>query len=308
MSEGGQQQHHSEDLVVHTFRNVFVNPIIIHSCQFFLYGVYIFIFRDAMKALKRRPHPWSPECRFHIYSLILLFILATVDIPVKLTRDVFFWKCVFWKWEGLGLSEAHTRVLLGCQFLQYGIILLVGLIADAVMVFRFFVIWGYRKIYVVVPMVGFVLIDGLGANGILNLTLTVLIAVRIWWNSRKIKSQIGKWSTKGTNTIIAIVLESGIVYAIVQIAYVISNFFPLLRIDLNGVLVQAAVGSTMHERVVRANSRLRESHLDVPREEEETTRHTRNNVITLTQLDDGIGTPVQTTHFGLVDKVVLTTE
>ncbi|KAF9256086.1 hypothetical protein L218DRAFT_950281 [Marasmius fiardii PR-910] len=299
MSTGQRRkQHHPEELVQQEFLNVFVNPIMLNSCQLFLYGLYIFIFRAAIAALKRRSHPRSPECRFHIHSLRLLFILATVDIPTRLVGDVLWWKLMLWQWEGLDISRGHIRAWLSCQ-----------LIADTVMAFRFFVIWGYRKAYAVVPMVGFVLSDvitasfaaiatvnkskraviianvALGVHGILNIMLTILTAARIWWDSHKISRQIGKWSTKTTNTIITIVMESGVLYAIPLMAYVITNFFPTRRIDLSSIVLQiAAIAPTLI--VARANARRCETQHDLPSEEGEMAR-ARDNIITLTQLDDG---------------------
>ncbi|KAF9256085.1 hypothetical protein L218DRAFT_1007830 [Marasmius fiardii PR-910] len=141
---------------------------------------------------------------------------------------------------------------------------------------------------------------GLGANGILNITLTVLIAARIWWDSRKISRHMGKWSTKGTNTIISIVLESGILYAVPLMAYVITNYFPDLRVDLNVVLIQVA-GIAPTLIVARANARRRESDYDHSREEEE-SGHVGDNIIILTQIDGEIKTPVQTIQSTLLTK------
>ncbi|KAF9254105.1 hypothetical protein L218DRAFT_1055466 [Marasmius fiardii PR-910] len=136
-------------------------------------------------------------------------------------------------------------------------------------VLRLFVIWGYRRVYMILPMTVFFLVDALavvfgivsvtkgsnmawiisnvalGGNGFLNLMLTVLIGARLWWKTHKIGGFIGgQESAKGidANVIITIVLESGILYAIFLITYVILDFLPknLPRTTLNGALVQAA--------------------------------------------------------------------
>ncbi|KAF9255618.1 hypothetical protein L218DRAFT_950644 [Marasmius fiardii PR-910] len=242
--------------VERAFLTVVVSPILLNSCHLFLYGLYIFIFRSAISALRKRPQ--SAERRFHILSLNLLFILATVNVPIRLACDILFYKISFWEWEKLELPDRDYELWFKCR-----------LLADAVMVFRLFVIWGYRKIYAVVPMAAFLLVDvlaglcaavselqleesnmlaivanaALSANGGLNLILTALIAMRIWREAHKNKCFIeGKLSMKRTNTIIAIVLESGILYAITVVAYVITWFFPKsgFYVDLNGIMVQVA--------------------------------------------------------------------
>ncbi|KAF9256087.1 hypothetical protein L218DRAFT_1007831 [Marasmius fiardii PR-910] len=307
MPQDQQELHHPQYPVELMFRDAIVVPILVNSSQLFLYGLYIFIFRIAIMALKKRPR--SRECRFHIVALNLLFILATVDVPLRLVGVIFYYKLVFWEWlEGLEITEKDSTV-----------VLVFNLLADSVMVFRFFVIWGYRRIYAIIPMAGFILVDvlavssavilainesttatiianaALGGNGFLNLTLTVLIAVKIWWEAHKIGSLMGSNGLKrGTNTIIAIVLESGILYAMGNIIFIICNFFPVtpLLVDLGGILVQVA-GIAPTLIVARANSR-RRADRDVRNSEEGEVGTEGSNVITLTQLQAEIITPVPT--------------
>ncbi|KAF9257016.1 hypothetical protein L218DRAFT_1006651 [Marasmius fiardii PR-910] len=277
MPEDQQDLHFPEYLAQDVFRDIVITPILINSCHLFLYGLYIFIFRVAISALKERPH--SPERRFHVISLNTLFILATVNVPFRLAVDIFFCKLVFWKWEGLGFLEYVLTVVPGYHKDRSICDLSVS------WVFRFFVIWGYRKIYVVIPMMAFVLVDvvgvlcaaisasqasltatiiadtAVGINAFLNIVLTVLIAVRIWRETHRNADLIGGlWSTKKINTIIAVVLESGILYAIVVIAFIVCNSLPKGPV-LNGIVVQVA-GIAPTLIVARANSHRRRADND----------------------------------------------
>ncbi|KAF9256080.1 hypothetical protein L218DRAFT_1007825 [Marasmius fiardii PR-910] len=312
MSES--QQHpkiHPEYLVERTFLTMDVDPIVISSVQFFLYGIYIFIFRIAIVALKDRPGPGSRERQFHVLSLTLLFILATVNVPLKLLADILFDKLEFWAWEGLPIQEEVYRAWLACQICEFAVLLLVGLVSDTVMVFRLFVIGGYRKRYMAIPMLAFVGADvlafvsatidmiyvsqtaaiicnaGLIANGALNLTLTGMIAVKIWWEAHWIQRVIGKESTKGINTVIRIVLESGLIYAAVLIVDVISNFLPNYKhFRVVGIVVQVA-GITPTMIVARAHSSRHKEH-DVQSSEVGESEIRAVSVHTLTQFDDVI--------------------
>ncbi|KIK53076.1 hypothetical protein GYMLUDRAFT_250663 [Collybiopsis luxurians FD-317 M1] len=63
----------------------------------------------------------------------------------------------------------------------------------------------------------------LGINLLTNLTLTGLIAARLWWSSRSMQKYLGYDSPHGrrTNNIVAMVLESGSIYPVALIACII---------------------------------------------------------------------------------------
>ncbi|KAF9257017.1 hypothetical protein L218DRAFT_991208 [Marasmius fiardii PR-910] len=329
------QQQHPENTVGHLFQNVIYIPIMINSCQLFLYGLYIPIFRSAITALKKRSQ--SPESRFHIVSLYLLFILVTVNVPFTLACDILSSKLFLLEWESFEVTKRDLNPVIGLKVIgenvltnllqitricQYVILTSVFFIADSVMVFRFFVIWGYRRIYMAVPIVIFALIDVLGGstaiitelflyvkpsevktlaiitntamsvNGFLNLMLTLLIAARIWLEThRNADLMRNKWPTRGINTIIAILLESGIIYAVTLVASVITWAFPSngTQVDLGGVMIQVA-GIAPTLIVARANANRRRNQI-----------FTNSNEVNTGDADvvtpDEVLAPAQTTHF-----------
>ncbi|KAL0566400.1 hypothetical protein V5O48_015615, partial [Marasmius crinis-equi] len=134
-------------------------------------------------------------------------------------------------------------------------------------IYRTYIIWGSRKRFIIAPIifsvatnvVGVVAIsvqlsanltlfvDGnnifmwfTGAVAFTQLFLTFMIAGRIWWISRQMARNSSM--RKSVRTIIAITLESGIVYAILLVIYQVQNSALPISIDLGlyPILIQFA--------------------------------------------------------------------
>uniref|UniRef100_A0A0W0F5T7 Uncharacterized protein n=1 Tax=Moniliophthora roreri TaxID=221103 RepID=A0A0W0F5T7_MONRR len=145
----------------------------------------------------------------------------------------------------LGAIYHVTFVLLNC-------------LADSILIYRLYVMWGYKRRITVVPIIGMILLlllgmattvlsaigsaspylgplkwgldlyaDDIGrgydcANAIWNLLLTFLLAGRIWWINRKACAIPSTVTQQKYKTIIAVLLESGILYPVALIAHVVA--------------------------------------------------------------------------------------
>ncbi|KAI3615548.1 hypothetical protein WG66_011762 [Moniliophthora roreri] len=125
-------------------------------------------------------------------------------------------------------------------------------------IYRLYVMWGYKRRITVVPIIGMILLlllgmattvlsaigsaspylgplkwgldlyaDDIGrgydcANAIWNLLLTFLLAGRIWWINRKACAIPSTVTQQKYKTIIAVLLESGILYPVALIAHVVA--------------------------------------------------------------------------------------
>uniref|UniRef100_A0A0W0G8D3 Uncharacterized protein n=1 Tax=Moniliophthora roreri TaxID=221103 RepID=A0A0W0G8D3_MONRR len=83
-------------------------------------------------------------------------------------------------------------------------------------------------------------------NAVFNSILTLMTAGRIWWITRKARKLLGQSVDREYNTIVAAILESGIVYPVVMIIRVIITYAndptqeSLVPIELVPVVYQAA--------------------------------------------------------------------
>ncbi|KAF9456132.1 hypothetical protein BDZ94DRAFT_1315450 [Collybia nuda] len=119
-----------------------------------------------------------------------------------------------------------------------------NLIADILLIYRCYSIWSCKKYILYVPLfltlgsTGFAAVlsnhyDIFGESStigqqmplfislVMNIGLTLLSAGRIWWISRELKI-LGPQVFQKYNTIIALIIESGAMYCIAIIAYLIS--------------------------------------------------------------------------------------
>ncbi|KAK1224908.1 hypothetical protein PQX77_012148 [Marasmius sp. AFHP31] len=166
--------------------------------------------------------------------------------------------------ESMMRKGRAMMILSGVTHLTF---LLANIVTDGVLIYRMYIIWGSRKRFIIGPIVislasnvvGIVavsvqlsanltsFVDGnylfmwfTGAVAFTQLVLTFMTAGRIWWISRSIAQDSSM--RKSVRTIIAITLESGVIYATLLVIYQVQNSILPISIDLGlyPILIQVA--------------------------------------------------------------------
>ncbi|KAK1231648.1 hypothetical protein PQX77_005230 [Marasmius sp. AFHP31] len=92
-----------------TFREVVVHPVLVNSINLFLYAIYIFLFRRVLSILKSRDP--SADLRFHQITLVLLFVLASVSVPLCMVDDFVSVAEILWQYEGKQLPAKVSNLI-----------------------------------------------------------------------------------------------------------------------------------------------------------------------------------------------------
>ncbi|KAJ8093959.1 hypothetical protein PM082_009842 [Marasmius tenuissimus] len=258
------------------FRLVVVNPLLIHSVNLFLYTLYIFLFRRVLSILSSRKT--SPDLRFHRITLVLLFILASVSVPICMVDDIITVADILWTYEGVELPVRLRDISDNLDICRFCILLVMGFAGDSIMIFRCYILWGHRRWYAIVPFVGLVLIDLVGittgilyvkhgshmlevvanvcvvANGVLNFILASMIAGRLLWISRMRRDWLEEVTARHLLKIVSILLGSGFLLPVVMVIDVIGNLLPDRYWFDAGCVMTQILGIAPTLIVVRANA------------------------------------------------------
>ncbi|KAF8154577.1 hypothetical protein B0H34DRAFT_529383 [Crassisporium funariophilum] len=180
----------------------------------FLYGLYVVLFIICIYVLLQR------QKTLHwvlLASAIVMFGLATADI-------VYTYYLVFDKLlvGGIGFNDLRPK---------YWLYVTNNVIADSLLLYRCYVVWGFKKRVIAGPVAlliagtvcGYVFEGGppqrfkytwiyLSMTFVLNLVLTSLTAGRIWWLARKARLILGPGLLQRYNATINILIESGFIY------------------------------------------------------------------------------------------------
>ncbi|KAF9456130.1 hypothetical protein BDZ94DRAFT_440025 [Collybia nuda] len=208
----------------------FILPPVIQGV---LYGVYFMLFCLSMHIFRKRQS--NKGHRGILIGNVVLFVCCTLQ-------------CAFGSFPVTGLQSGTTEEIL-VPVTNNALYVFTNLVANSLFAFRCYVIWGRKKYILWLPSLlilaetGFgsywcissmplgessdIGIDGLDTRTPLiftlatNVALTGLSAGRIWWISRKLRI-LGPKVTRKYNTIIALIVESGLIYCIAIAAYLIS--------------------------------------------------------------------------------------
>ncbi|THU93224.1 hypothetical protein K435DRAFT_967402 [Dendrothele bispora CBS 962.96] len=245
-----------------------------------LYGIYAILYILCISVLIK--HRSKSHLRFHLITVTILFGLATAGIVLDILNKI---NVILLNLGMKGLTSQPFKFGLGTSTTIVFIFALANSTADAVLVFRLYIIWGSRKSVVFVPAIIAILdncafvsamilaIVGtyqnredlifiaanlenafLLANAGINALFTLLIAGRIYWIRREVRALIGHESVKQNYRAIAIIcIESGVLYPLALLTFfLVANLhkkgpFP----SLIGFLIQA-VGISPTLIIVRA--------------------------------------------------------
>ncbi|KAJ7121963.1 hypothetical protein C8R43DRAFT_1032688 [Mycena crocata] len=175
----------------------------------FLYGIYLVLFCRCMYIFSRGRKQFTLQI-----SAILMFTLSTATVIIFLLQGA------------TAYGNAAVSLGLRLERLQIaGAIVYVtnNLLADALLIYRCYVIWNTVWI-IVAPVILLVATMILGYSiqlplfFILSLTINLfvptLVAGRLWWVVRRIRGPSGEVTRrKGRNAMI-IILESGLIYSV----------------------------------------------------------------------------------------------
>ncbi|ESK87371.1 hypothetical protein Moror_11705 [Moniliophthora roreri MCA 2997] len=235
-----------------TTTNILVTPIASFIVMFYVYGIYTVLFIISLHILIHRQD--RPNRVLYMFFTIALFTLTSAYVIVETfgyayqaTLEFTFTKNQDWAsfLAYLYYDKAMTIVVGFYQILSLCLVTM----ADLMLLHRCYVIWGSSK-WIAFPFIFIILslaiceivasafiVTGISntadpakvqlylqggtidvafwlAEMGVNIILTLLTASRIWWISHEAWKHMGPAIKTKYNTIVAIILESGILYPI----------------------------------------------------------------------------------------------
>ncbi|KAJ8093759.1 hypothetical protein PM082_009619 [Marasmius tenuissimus] len=153
-----------EHIAENQFKFGILLPIIISSIHLFLYGVNASLFRMGLGVLRRRTQATNKGNRLFRFSLLSLFVLSSVGVPVGLVSDILDARQAFSLASGLSISVRVSDTQKALTIARTVIITMMGSILDSVLVFRTFVICRWRRRSYAIALVSTLyVLDTLGA-------------------------------------------------------------------------------------------------------------------------------------------------
>uniref|UniRef100_A0A0W0FIY4 Uncharacterized protein n=1 Tax=Moniliophthora roreri TaxID=221103 RepID=A0A0W0FIY4_MONRR len=235
-----------------TVTAVLVQPMANLTVMLYVYGIYTVLFIISLHILTHKQD--RPNRRLYIFFTTALFtltslhnIILTFNLARQATLEFTFTKNQDWASYLAYLSHDNVKAIIAG--FQIVLPLCLVITADLMLLHRCYVIWGSSK-WIALPLIFVMLslavceivasvfgIIGISntadsakeklyfqgntidtafwlANMGINIILTLLTAGRIWWISQEAKKHMGPAIKTRYNTIVAIILESGILYPI----------------------------------------------------------------------------------------------
>ncbi|ESK90154.1 hypothetical protein Moror_7776 [Moniliophthora roreri MCA 2997] len=264
---------------LYSSKSILLGPFISVGLMLFLLGIYVllfvlvlyFLFGRATNAIKRKLHlAW-------VTPLFLLSVSSTVMKGVSIIKQgTVTLSVVSISPKGQMSAWEYTSVL---DLLAGVFYVLANCIADAILLYRCFVIWGpmtRNRIFVfplmalvfltnAIGLIGFILgsittVARLGgdittgyfiANAVNTFLLTPTVAGRIWWLSREPRRIMGTQIERKYDRIIGMVVESGLLYSASLIIYVVirqnhgPELFPLVGLMVGIAPTLIILGSSL---------------------------------------------------------------
>ncbi|KAJ7728198.1 hypothetical protein B0H16DRAFT_243889 [Mycena metata] len=210
-------------------------PLVIDSLA---YGVYsVLFFQSVHILLSRRRHKY----KFYLICMITLFLLSTLHIALSWawaiitdTADTAIYEVISLENpppDLYGPDDSYSLHRIA-TFIKVRY-LIANTIADAIIIYRCYVIWGYNKRVIAFPAFGYgcTLVAGIlslvplsraatrvavaviiAATFVTNVSAASLAAGRIWWISHRVALFLGRNSRQEYDNLTAILLESGLIY------------------------------------------------------------------------------------------------
>ncbi|KAK1215240.1 hypothetical protein PQX77_022163 [Marasmius sp. AFHP31] len=271
-------------------------PIIISSIHLFLYGLNVLLFRVGLVVLRRRKRQVvDGGHRLFRISLVSLFVLSSVGVPISLVWDVLVTRVALC--QVVKLECALVQMDIALQALNICRVVIAALmcsIVDVILVFRCFVICGWRrKSWAIILIVCCLILDAaspmlviwpivitldnakrsdallLGNLGIVcaslhftvNAVFTAIIASKLLRSERHISKVTGKTPAR-FRMVARLLVESCLLYLVAWIIFVACETLHRGG-ELTSILVQVA-GIAPTLLMVRANLNRYQEGEDIP--------------------------------------------
>ncbi|ESK93522.1 hypothetical protein Moror_1645 [Moniliophthora roreri MCA 2997] len=246
------------DSTLFNIQSVLVRPIITVGITFLLFGGGRIIIFFLLHFLWTRPNMINRKS--HVAWIACLFVMATatsfVSTASVVMDSVVFFRVVQTQDLApfityIGDSQAMAGI---AGFTNIGYVV-TNCIADSVLIHRLYTIWGSTTRVIAVPVLASVVANAFGfatgimqilafnpnigtvefsiktanfqlgyyaTNAAVNSMITLMIAGRIWWTARDARRAISNRSeiSKKFRTVVAMVLESGMIYPTVLVIHV----------------------------------------------------------------------------------------
>ncbi|KAF9259002.1 hypothetical protein L218DRAFT_947923 [Marasmius fiardii PR-910] len=220
------------------FQLVIVPSLFEIAVHFMLYGLYIPLFHTSLVLLKKRKPSRSRQ--FHQISLTMLFVLASVSVPLSLSYDVV--RVANGYFHG-GVDADLLRISFDLENFSLTKKLKppVGALVILKNIAKIEYLHGVESqpfiphnilVYLTNAFVRF--------DGVINFILTSVLAGRRWWLSRKnscLGANFGERFNQKFNTIVVILLESGVMYLIALVIFCATNVISSIRIGSVGIQI-----------------------------------------------------------------------
>ncbi|KAJ7813325.1 hypothetical protein B0H13DRAFT_2382581 [Mycena leptocephala] len=221
----------------------------IAMAEAFLYGAYAVMFGFYIHVLHTRG---IPKTRFLPVATISLFILCTAHLALLLAGTTVLDQT----------DETYPSYLVSqLNFATNVIYVTNNVIADSIFIFRCHAIWNFDDRIIFLPILLTFGVGGLGyfdsgrsivvSRPLFNLSIATsvfttfmlisLSAGRIWWLSRKARDVLGQKITTRYNTACVMILESGVLYCVGGIVYIILSMTSAFACT-NGAILGQLVG------------------------------------------------------------------
>ncbi|KAF9256102.1 hypothetical protein L218DRAFT_848124, partial [Marasmius fiardii PR-910] len=200
-------------------------------------GIYVMVFGLAIRVLSRRDRPLSGLYMGLSISLFVLATLGTATYAWGLSwQTMIQFKAATTKdytplLKYLISDERKIRILGHSTFPSHRLKTFISVIADSMLIHRCCVIWQSRIMMYLLAFLAVVTMGlsipndrlystastidkgGLIAIAVFQVLLGLLTGGRIWWISREVRRLMGRSANARYNSIVAIIIESGLLYA-----------------------------------------------------------------------------------------------
>ncbi|KAJ7744086.1 hypothetical protein B0H16DRAFT_1889689 [Mycena metata] len=266
---------YSPDFSVTVFDRTWLVGEISGTCvQVFCYGVYLNLFILALHTFRRR----RTERNNVLLALTwAMAFLSTTQIVLRLLKTAVVIQFVAERMEpGINIPASPPQTYSSLITAHAVVLVLNNTVTDTLFLYRCYVIWGSRRMVVIMPailmlatfVIGLVAVSpqvSQKATVILatvtNLCLMGLTAGRIWWIRREaMRITTNKVLIHRYNTVIAMLLESGALYFIPAMLTVIVYQWDIPFHVLEGlgtyliniiptlIIVRVGLGRSIHEQ------------------------------------------------------------
>ncbi|KAJ7504909.1 hypothetical protein B0H11DRAFT_2221097 [Mycena galericulata] len=228
--------------------NTMLFTVSVNSTVLLLYALYVVLFIFSLYTLHQRK---PAALKFLRVTSWLTFVLATCGILIVITTTGISMRMNYLLVRGSTDTAARLLSLYHALALAQDVILAVNnLVTDLLLLYRCYVIWGSRRRILVVPglmMLATVVVACVTVLGYYHLIilsldidtrvpfimggattilLTCLTGGRIWYIRREGRLLAQRMPRRLYDTAVAVILESGLLYCLCVIIYVISVSVP----------------------------------------------------------------------------------